>query len=295
MMADEEVWVVVLSQYLHQVDQRRIRAHFGVGVPSLILIWHFVNIPFAAAGLRPKHLLWTLYFLRVYPTEDQGANWVGVSRLTYRLRIRQCINILNTHLRTVLFCTCSSKLTSLPLQIDFSRRFVANQRLQGSCSIDTTCCPIAMPFQAQQEYYCSKCKRHVLKYEVAVNLQSGQVVWVNGGFPGRMHDLTISTQGFLQQLLQGETAFADKGYAGCDTFLIPYHGQQVRLSPARAQWNALHTRVHFEHMERVNKRFKLWKVLKIPWRGELVLHSHVFHALARIVNVDLLYHPLNAE
>ena len=36
--------------------------------------------------------------------------------------------------------------------------------------VDTTCCPLAIPVENQEDYYCIKCKRHVLKYEVVLGI-----------------------------------------------------------------------------------------------------------------------------
>ena len=83
--------------------------------------------------------------------------------------------------------------------------------------MDTTCCPLAIPVENLEVYWRTKCKPHLLKYGVVVNLFSGMIVWVHGGFAGSIHDITIATHRLLNCLLNGERLFADKGYRGeCD-------------------------------------------------------------------------------
>jgi hypothetical protein len=136
--------------------------------------------------------------------------------------------------------------------------------LLGSCSVDTTCCSIQQPTDDQELFWCTKCGQHVLKYEVAVHVLSGEICWVYGATPGNVPDFVIATQAFLSCLLSGEWVWADKGYAGNDSFLLPYplpFGGV--LSPVEQVWNHIHTCIHFEHVERVNRRLKIWRVWKL--------------------------------
>lgn len=133
----------------------------------------------------------------------------------------------------------------------------------------------------------------MLKYEVAVNLISGMICWVHGGCPGKVHDLTLAGSAFLQQLLPGERVFADKIYTGCASFLVAHKGRLEHLTPEQQQWNNYHTLVHFEHIERVNRRLKIWKSMKKEWRHSLLLHSYSFNVIAKLTNVELAFYPLN--
>lgn len=170
-------------------------------------------------------------------------------------------------------------------------------RLIGTCNLDTTCCPVAVPTEGQRVYYCVKCKRHVLKYEVGVHLLSGEIVWVFGGFPGTAPDIEIAQVQFTRHLIHGEQVFADKGYRGCGAFLVPFGGRQDRLPPHKAAWNHLHTQMHFEHIERVNRRLKIWQIwcLKTAWRHGLAQHKLAFYVIAKVTNVELQFHPLNYQ
>lgn len=105
-----DLWRFRVGLLLHSVSPRMVQAHFGVCLEGLAVIWLFVHQHFAVAGLRGVNLLWVLYFLRIYPTEDQGANFCGVTRLTFRRHTWAGLRILYDHLNTV--CVLDLKINS---------------------------------------------------------------------------------------------------------------------------------------------------------------------------------------
>jgi len=63
------------------MEDRRFRSFFGAQFEIVCMVWDMLG----EGGLRPeksepKHLLWTLYFLKVYPQEGPGCPTVGGSR-----------------------------------------------------------------------------------------------------------------------------------------------------------------------------------------------------------------------
>ena len=63
------------------MEDRRFRSFFGAQFEIVRMVWDMLG----EGGLRPeksepKHLLWTLYFLKVYPREGPGCAAVGGSR-----------------------------------------------------------------------------------------------------------------------------------------------------------------------------------------------------------------------
>ena len=63
------------------MEDRRFRGLFGARIEIVLKVWLMLG----EGGLRPKkskpkHLLWTLYFLKVYPREGPGCAAVGGSR-----------------------------------------------------------------------------------------------------------------------------------------------------------------------------------------------------------------------
>ena len=119
---------------------------------------------------------------------------------------------------------------------------------------------------------------------------NGQILWVAGGVPGSVHDLTLfRSSGLLDLLLPGERVCADKGYVGGpDCLLVPFKGaicaRKEIFNRFLSQFRTL--------IENVNARFKYFACLRVPWRHDLQLHSVVFHLIANIVNVDCLHRPV---
>ena len=88
------------STYKGHVD-RTIQAHFGICVAAMTIVWELVAETAIRIGIRLIHLLWTLYFLKVFPTKDIGANFFGVAREIYRKWVWKVIGLLYQHLDVV--------------------------------------------------------------------------------------------------------------------------------------------------------------------------------------------------
>ncbi len=63
------------------MEARRFRSFFGTSVEVVMNLWRLL----AEHNLLPckakiKHLLWTLFFLKVYPTEPPSCSALGGSR-----------------------------------------------------------------------------------------------------------------------------------------------------------------------------------------------------------------------
>jgi hypothetical protein len=63
------------------VEDRRFREHFGAPFEIVRMVWDMMGeghlLPEKS---EPKHLLWTLYFLKCYPKEGPGCAAVGGSK-----------------------------------------------------------------------------------------------------------------------------------------------------------------------------------------------------------------------
>ena len=85
-------------------------AHFGASPDICVLLWH-ESTPHDPSGgkMRPVHLLWALYFLRCYPTEEQLEATVHRSPKTVRKWIWLALNRIQSLLPTkvsVKRCCC---------------------------------------------------------------------------------------------------------------------------------------------------------------------------------------------
>lgn len=74
---------VIIGQgvYSENVMDRRFRAFFGTTSAVCARIWHCINIP---RNAQPRHLLFSLLFLKMYGNEHQHASICSVDEKTFR-------------------------------------------------------------------------------------------------------------------------------------------------------------------------------------------------------------------
>ena len=87
-------------------------------------------------------------------------------------------------------------------------------------SVDDTDFKIQQPQIFDKKWFSHKFKGPGLRYEVALNIQTGDIVWSHGPFPpGAYTDLAIFLQGLAHKLEPGERVEANKGYRGWPLFI----------------------------------------------------------------------------
>ena len=63
-----------------QMEDRRFREFFGTSLRVVEIIWTMLETEsLLPDGCSPKHLLWALHFMKVYPKQAQGCAIVGAS------------------------------------------------------------------------------------------------------------------------------------------------------------------------------------------------------------------------
>ena len=142
------------------------------------------------------------------------------------------------------------------------------------------------PRPFNKKWFSKKFKGPGVRYEVAICIQTGWIVWINGPFPcGEWPDRKIALSDIVEMLEGDERVVADNGYRGhphyFDTpwrWLDNVH-QRVRKSLARARH------------ECINRRFKQWGILSQPFRHPLAKHGVVFMAVANIEQISLMHRP----
>lgn len=126
-------------------------------------------------------------------------------------------------------------------------------------------------------------KKGGVRYEVALCLQTGDIVWVHGPFPcGRNPDISIFRSSLLHHLGKNERVEADDGYIG-------EHPRYVKCpkgftNPEETLFMQQRVR---NRQETVNKRFKHWECLKQIFRHNLVHHGDVFRSIAVITQLAI--------
>ena len=120
-------------------------------------------------------------------------------------------------------------------------------------------CPINKPRPFDWLWYTKKFQGPGFRYEIALNVRTGEICWINGPFQcGPWPDGTIFMDGLFHELVGNEMVCADKGYRGkprCWTWYDqPSHAERKQASIVRARH------------ETVNARFKVFKSLSTAFR-----------------------------
>ncbi|MHB1873186.1 MAG: transposase family protein [Steroidobacteraceae bacterium] len=143
-------------------------------------------------------------------------------------------------------------------------------------------------------YYFIFIYRHTIKYEVGVRITDGQIVWISGPFPGKMHDNTMLRQGGLLEKIQDwELLLGDKGYQGNHKVVIPFK-RNVTQTYWTQSWNAAVSNVRIT-VEWAIGRIKRFKTMNQKWRHSLKSHSVVFNVCAHIAQLSMYYFPVRSQ
>jgi hypothetical protein len=147
-------------------------------------------------------------------------------------------------------------------------------------SVDGTDCPIREPIPFSSRWYSHKFKGPGLRYEVAVCIQTGWIVWKNGPYPcGPFPDLTIARDKLHGEMAPGEMYVADRGYSDAYEFGDTPTGYNTTGQRMKSIVRARH--------EGVNARIKKFKILSTRFRNQLKYHYMVFHAIVNVLQLEI--------
>ena len=117
-----------------------------------------------------------------------------------------------------------------------------------------------------------------LKYEIAIDIFTGQVVWISGPFPGGVHDKTIYSQNLQHMIPAGKKVIVDRVYGSRaqpddhEKLSLPNACDPPELKNFKARARARH--------ESFNGRLKFFRCLSDPFRHAHDQHVHAFGAVA---------------
>ncbi|CAB9523220.1 unknown protein [Seminavis robusta] len=135
-------------------------------------------------------------------------------------------------------------------------------------TVDGTDFRIREPGPFSTGWFTKKFNGPGLRYEIAVCIQTGWIVWINGPFPcGEWVDIAISLSSLVHMFEGDERAVADKGYRGYPQYFdCPWrHLDNQQQTSRKALARARH--------ECVNRRLKEWSCLLQRWRHSLDKHG----------------------
>ena len=144
--------------------------------------------------------------------------------------------------------------------------------------MDGTDCQITERKPYNRKYFSYKFNGPGLKYEIALSIKTGRILWVNGGVPcGVGNDLTLARSKFVKKLLPGEKAVADKGYKDRRYFITP---DLVRDDGEfQKKIRAMH--------ENINFGIKTFKAVADKFRHSLPKHILCFFAIVNLVQLKI--------
>ena len=158
-------------------------------------------------------------------------------------------------------------------------------------SVDCIDCPINEPWPFDTAWFSHKINRPALKYEVAVCIKTGFIVWVNGPFKAGKGDNTIFREGLSRKLESNEKVEADSGYRIKDDCIA---SRQLVTPGVGATSNDRKAKsVARSRNERVNGKLKVFNALNIHFRHSkprdqmMAKHKVCFNSIAVITQLKI--------
>ena len=171
-------------------------------------------------------------------------------------------------------------------QIVFANRFVGDVGNDCLLSVDGTDFRIAKGYS--KDLYSYKFKKSGYRYEVGLNIKTGDICWWHGPYPpGIWNDNMIFRDALAKVLEPGERCETDKGYRGSAPQYVKCPGGVEGDDDKEAMQARVRNR-----QETVNERFKNWGILVSPYRHNLLEHQTVFGAIAVLTQLSFKYNPL---
>ena len=161
-------------------------------------------------------------------------------------------------------------------QVHWSNRFENRAGTPYKASVDGTDFRIMEPSPFDPKWFSHKFKGPGLRYEIAVGVGNGWIVWAHGPFAcGAFNDLSIFRLGLKQAMNEGELIIADAGY----------------IDPVCSHPNQTDGTIDFSYVrarhEALNKRLKQFAILGSRFRHDLGLHSTCFFAVLNLVQLGI--------
>lgn len=256
-----------VRKHCNDSERHTFRAHFGASFKTMSVLWTKLD-PHTTISSRaePKHLLWTLVFFKVHKTEP------------IHLRITRCKS--RDTFRNWVYKFASAIADLSEDVIDFANRFQGwNGRNQCLTVLDGTDVKCTEPVPRGSIWWSHKYNGAGLRYEVAMCIATGDIVWFNGPFPPcNMSDREIFDLHLDQHLIEGEGVEADSGYTGRVNIFTPGVGKTRNARKQKSQARA--------RLESTNGLFKVFGVMKKWENHDTAKHGTMAKAVAVIVQLS---------
>ena len=148
-------------------------------------------------------------------------------------------------------------------------------------SVDGTDCRIP---QRGRDFHSHKFKKSAFRYEVACSILGPYICCISGPYPaGLWSDIEIFRDCLLTYLEDFKQVETDDGYLG----EAPLYKSCPAMIGFEEERKKMTRRVNSQQ-ETINKRFKQWEILNVPFRHDLLDHRNVIVAIACITQVAML-------
>jgi len=257
-------------------NDRKFHSMFGFSKNVVHSVWNKF-LSYSQQSFLQNHLFWFLYLLKNYDSDDVAAQQFRISRPTYEKWVWKV----------------ADELINLDL-IKMRDRFVG-QKKDCYLIVDTTECLYERDTfgNIQKLFYSGKSKSHSLKYEIGVQIETGNVCWVSGPYRGSSSDITISRQsGIFDQLLQDEWVLADTAYYGEQMFLHPIKNVRNMNDVSLKNFNIQLSSIR-ETVEHSIGRIKKMKFCTETFRHGWEKHQQCFFIACHLLNLELVDHPVH--
>ena len=247
-------------------ERRMFRATLGASFLTISELWNMLNPTTNISNrARPKHLLWTLVFLKVNKSEPVHLQLTGCkSRDTFRQWVKRFAEAIADHESQV---------------IVFENQFKNwDGKTQCLLCIDCTDVPILEPGDRSAVWWSHKFNGPGVRYEVGTCIQTGEIVWFRGPFPCNISDREIFDCFLSKKLIPGEGVEADSGYAGREQIFLPGVAKNSMQRKQKSQVRGRH--------ENMNGRLKVFGVMKKWNNHDPANHGLFAHCVAIIVQLS---------
>ena len=174
-------------------------------------------------------------------------------------------------------------LTLLSYQVKLTNRFDNQNGSECLMTVDGTDYSIQEPSPFSSMWYSHKTKGAALRYEIAICIQTGWIVWTCGPFPaGDFPDLEVFRLGLKDELMRGGKVETDEGYRGADFCICTpsdYEGNTT--------WRIMKGQARARH-ETINRNLKEFNVLRDTFCHDPNKHYLGFHAVVAVVQSEIL-------
>jgi hypothetical protein len=282
-------------------DERAFKSHIGVSPQVVALIWLRYEADFEERGFTQLDLLLGLHWLTTNCTMDQLGTFWHLPRSSADSTLKKALVILWDVLDEI-------NWQKLHWHKDEYLAPPGNLFNGVTFCLDGIECGITKPIDRTDEiaWYSDKKGQHSVKYETCTHISSGRIMWVAGGIPGSIHDITLTyVSGLMNHVPAGEKGLVDSGYEGLppQTFLRILKSETktegiFAYIPSFTLEEHLYNRFLASQrieIERVNGRLKRFQIL---WRYRMrdrFLHRMIFEVVCNVVNIQMELEPMREE